>query len=48
MTHGRIQGVLSPVVTPFRSDLSPDAERFVRHCRWLLSQNVGLAAFGTN
>jgi 4-hydroxy-tetrahydrodipicolinate synthase len=39
---------LSPVVTPFRSDLSPDAERFVRHCRWLLSQNVGLAAFGTN
>ena len=48
MNHGRIQGVLSPVVTPFRSDLSPDAERFVRHCRWLLSQNVGLAAFGTN
>ena len=48
MSHGRIQGVLSPVVTPFRSDLSPDAERFVRHCRWLLSQNVGLAAFGTN
>src|SRR4029453_4155121 len=48
MSHGRIQGVLSPVVTPFRSDLSPDPERFVRHCRWLLSQNVGLAAFGTN
>ena len=48
MSYGRIQGVLSPVVTPFRSDLSPDAERFVRHCRWLLSQNVGLAAFGTN
>ena len=48
MNHGRIQGVLSPVVTPFRSDLSPDVERFVRHCRWLLSQNVGLAAFGTN
>jgi 4-hydroxy-tetrahydrodipicolinate synthase len=48
MNHARIQGVLSPVVTPFRSDLSPDAERFVRHCRWLLSQNVGLAAFGTN
>src|ERR1700675_4106976 len=48
MTHGRIQGVLSPVVTPFKADLSPDLERFVRHCRWLLSQNVGLAAFGTN
>ena len=48
MNHGRIQGVLSPVVTPFRSDLSPDAERFVRHCQWLLTQNVGLAVFGTN
>jgi 4-hydroxy-tetrahydrodipicolinate synthase len=44
----RIAGVLSPVVTPFKSDLSPDPERFVRHCRWLLSQNVGLAVFGTN
>ena len=44
----RIRGVLSPVVTPFKPDLSPDPERFVRHCRWLLSQNVGLAAFGTN
>ena len=37
----RITGVLSPVVTPFRADLSPDPERFVRQCRWLLSQNVG-------
>src|SRR5260370_15153595 len=44
----RISGVLSPVVTPFKTDLSPDPERFVRQCRWLLSQNVGLAAFGTN
>lgn len=33
----RIGGVLSPV---------PD--RFLRQCRWLLSQNVGLAVFGTN
>ena len=48
MTRDRIRGVLSPVVTPFKSDLSPDADRFVRHCRWLLSQDVGLAAFGTN
>jgi len=46
--HPRIAGVLSPVVTPFKSDLSPDPERFIRHCRWLLSQNVGLAVFGTN
>jgi 4-hydroxy-tetrahydrodipicolinate synthase len=44
----RIRGVLSPVVTPFKTDLSPDPERFVRQCRWLLSQNVGLAVFGTN
>ena len=44
----RIAGVLSPVVTPFGADLVPDPERFVRHCRWLLSQNVGLAVFGTN
>jgi 4-hydroxy-tetrahydrodipicolinate synthase len=44
----RISGVLSPVVTPFKADLSPDPERFVRQCRWLLSQNVGLAVFGTN
>jgi 4-hydroxy-tetrahydrodipicolinate synthase len=44
----RLKGVLSPVVTPFRSDYSPDADRFVRHCRWLTSNNVGLAVFGTN
>jgi 4-hydroxy-tetrahydrodipicolinate synthase len=44
----RIAGVLSPVVTPFKADLSPDPERFVGQCRWLLSQNVGLAVFGTN
>jgi 4-hydroxy-tetrahydrodipicolinate synthase len=47
-TPDRITGVLSPVVTPFKTDLSPDPERFVRQCRWLLSQNVGLAVFGTN
>jgi 4-hydroxy-tetrahydrodipicolinate synthase len=44
----RIKGVLSPVVTPFKADLSPDPARFVRQCRWLLSQDVGLAVFGTN
>ncbi len=46
--HHRIKGVLSPVVTPFAADLATDPERFVRQCRWLLSQNVGLAVFGTN
>ncbi|MBE0614057.1 MAG: dihydrodipicolinate synthase family protein [Burkholderiales bacterium] len=44
----RITGVLSPVVTPFKADLSPDAERFVRQCKWLIANNVGLAVFGTN
>ena len=45
----RIEGVLAPVITPFRSDYSPDAERFVRHCRWLLKSGcAGLAVFGTN
>src|SRR5437868_6553514 len=44
----RIRGVLAPVVTPFKDDLSPDTERFIAHCKWLLSQNCGLAVFGTN
>src|SRR5687768_12385200 len=45
----RIEGVLAPVVTPFRKDYSPDAARFVRHCRWLLQSGcAGLAVFGTN
>jgi 4-hydroxy-tetrahydrodipicolinate synthase len=45
----RIEGVLAPVITPFRKDYSPDAERFVRHCRWLLKSGcAGLAVFGTN
>lgn len=44
----RIRGVLAPVVTPFNKDLSPDPERLVAHCRWLLTQNCGLAVFGTN
>jgi len=44
----RLSGVLSPVITPFMEDLSPDAGRLIRQCRWLLSQNVGLAVFGTN
>src|SRR5213594_2422109 len=43
----RIRGVLAPVVTPFKADLSPDRQRFIRHCQWLVSQNCGLAPFGT-
>jgi 4-hydroxy-tetrahydrodipicolinate synthase len=44
----RIRGVLAPVITPFRADLAPDRERFIAYCQWLLSQNCGLAVFGTN
>jgi 4-hydroxy-tetrahydrodipicolinate synthase len=45
----RIEGVLAPVVTPFRPDFAPDPERFVRHCRWLMKSGcAGLAVFGTN
>ena len=47
-SNARIGGVLAPVVTPFGADGAPDAERLVRHCRWLVGQNVGLAVFGTN
>nr|WP_316642449.1 dihydrodipicolinate synthase family protein [uncultured Roseateles sp.] len=44
----KLHGVLSPVLTPFNQDLTPSVPRFVRHCRWLLDQGVGLAVFGTN
>jgi 4-hydroxy-tetrahydrodipicolinate synthase len=44
----RLRGVLSPVLTPFESDLRPSPSRFIKHCRWLLKQDVGLAIFGTN
>jgi 4-hydroxy-tetrahydrodipicolinate synthase len=48
-TIERLRGVLSPVVTPFRPDYSPDPQRFVRHCKWLLAHGCsGLAVFGTN
>ena len=48
MATDRIRVVMSPVVTPCTADLAPDGARFVQHCRWLLSQDVGLAVFGTN
>ena len=48
MAAARIKGVLSPVVTPFKRDLSPDVGRFIAHCKWLVSQDCGLAVFGTN
>lgn len=48
MTLGKFQGVLVPALTPFKADLSPDRERFLGHCKWLLKQGAdGLAIFGT-
>ena len=47
-TSPRINGVLSPVLTPFNSRLEPDVKRYIAHCQWLISNNVGLAIFGTN
>lgn len=43
-----LQGVFSPVLTPFSADLTPHVPRYIDHCRNLLSQGVGLAIFGTN
>jgi len=45
---GKLSGLWVPVLTPFHADLSPDGERLLRHCRWLLAQGAsGLAVFGT-
>jgi 4-hydroxy-tetrahydrodipicolinate synthase len=41
-------GVLSPVITPFDKNLVPDSKKFIAQCRWLVSNDVGLAVFGTN
>ncbi|MCG8412647.1 MAG: dihydrodipicolinate synthase family protein [Pseudomonadales bacterium] len=48
MSLPRFSGVLAPVITPFKDDLSPAAELLSKHCQWLLSQGAGLAVFGTN
>ena len=44
----RLSGVLCPVITPFFADLRPNPDSLIHQCEWLLSQNVGLAVFGTN
>ncbi len=43
-----IRGALSPVVTRFCKDLTPDRHRLAAHCRRLASRKCGLALFGTN
>ncbi len=48
ISPGRLRGVLAPVLTPFHDNFEPNFEAFIAHCRWLVSQGVGLAIFGTN
>src|SRR5690606_17594140 len=43
-----LRGVFSPVLTPFSADFKPHLDRYVAHCRDLVSKGVGLAIFGTN
>ncbi len=43
----RLGGLITPVLTPFGTDLAPDAGRLIEHCQWLLAQHSGLALFGT-
>jgi len=48
LNSDKFSGVLAPVVTPFDAQLNPDRKRLEQHCRWLLSNDVGLTVFGTN
>jgi 4-hydroxy-tetrahydrodipicolinate synthase len=43
-----LPAVLSPVLTPFKVDGSPDAQKLLKQCQWLESNGVGQAIFGTN
>lgn len=43
-----LRGVFVPVVTPFTRDFQVDRRRYLGFCRWLISQDAGLAVFGTN
>ena len=43
-----LPAVLSPVLTPFTADGNPDAQKLLKQCKWLESNSVGQAIFGTN
>jgi 4-hydroxy-tetrahydrodipicolinate synthase len=43
-----LPAVLSPVITPFKADGSPDAPKLLKQCQWLEANGVGQAIFGTN
>ena len=44
----KFSGVLTPVIMPYQADYEADTNRLIRQCKWMLTQNVGLAVFGTN
>ena len=43
-----LPAVLSPVLSPFKEDGSPDAQKLLKQCQWLEANGVGQAIFGTN
>lgn len=43
-----LSAVLSPVITPFNADGSPNTQKLLKQCKWLESNGVGHAIFGTN
>lgn len=43
-----LPAVLSPVLTPFTADGSPDEQKLLKQCKWLEANGVGQAIFGTN
>jgi 4-hydroxy-tetrahydrodipicolinate synthase len=43
-----LPAVLSPVLTPFHADGSPDIKKLLKQCQWLEANGVGQAIFGTN
>lgn len=43
-----LPAVLSPVLTPFKADGSPDTQKLLKQCQWLEANGVGQAIFGTN
>ena len=43
-----LPAVLSPVLTPFKADGSPDSQKLLKQCKWLDANGVGQAIFGTN
>ncbi|WP_306117555.1 MULTISPECIES: dihydrodipicolinate synthase family protein [unclassified Roseitalea] len=48
MTAARPSGVIAAIVTPIDAAGAPDAERFVRHARWLMANGCdGLNVLGT-